>query len=83
MPEVVLGACRAKGVISNDTPPPPLARHGLPELLEAVLPASRLGMGQHKGERPAMRLRAFQTPLRAHRPWVLGCGPVEVRREVR
>ena len=79
MPEVVLGACRAKGVISNDTPPSPLARHGLPELLGAVLPASRLGMGQHKGERPAMRLGAVRTPLRAH-PWpVPRCRPVEVR----
>ena len=30
-----------------------------------------------------MRLGAVRTPLRAHRPWVLGCRPVEVRREVR
>ena len=30
-----------------------------------------------------MRLGAVQTPLRAHRPWVPRCRPVEVRREVR
>ena len=52
----------------------------MPEVvLGAFLLASRHGMGQHKGDRPAMRLRAFQTPLRAHRPWVRGCMLMEVR----
>lgn len=56
----------------------------MPEvMLGAFLLASRHGMGQHKGERPAMRLRAFQTLLQTH-PWpVPRCRSVEVRREVR
>lgn len=51
----------------------------LQELLGAYLRVSRHGMGQHRGMRPAMRLRVSQTLPRAHLPAMLGMVPEERR----
>lgn len=45
--------------------------------------ASRLRMGQHKGVRLRMRLRAFQTLPRAHRPWCLAVALMAMRQPKR
>lgn len=77
MPEVVLGACLHHGktaIKSANT----LNQGTGPDSLQTACPWWTC---QHKGKRPRMRLRAVQTPLRAHRPWVRGCRLAEVRWE--